>query len=307
MVAACVFGVSLANAELIERGDLFVKFDGGIAPLALPRNTNAPISVRVEGTIKTLSGERPPALRWIVIAINRGGRIDTKGLPLCRRSQIEPSTSKEALAACRPALVGEGRYVGAVSLSEQNAFPLQGRILAFNAIVNGRRAILAHVYGKSPVPNSRVLVFHIRSSGGTYGTILTAALPARLNRYGYLKRITLNLHRHFRYRGRAHSYLSAACAAPAGFTSASFPFVRVAMTFSDGRKLASTLTRTCQVRNPSPNPRARLAAPDTLHRAASSVGQMALPFGRPASYPRSALHSPVAHAGYETGSRRERR
>jgi hypothetical protein len=248
LVAVSLFAASMADAELIERGDLFVKFEGGIAPLSLPRDTNAPISVRVAGTIKTLSGDRPPALRWITIAINRGGRIDTKGLPLCRRSQIEPATTKEALAACGPALVGEGRYVGAVSLPEQNAFPLHGRILAFNAIVDGRRAILAHVYGESPVPNSRILVFHIRNSGGTYGTILTAALPVRLNRYGYLKKITLDLRRHFRYRGRVHSYLTAACAAPAGFTSASFPFVRVAMTFSDGRKLASTLTRTCRVR-----------------------------------------------------------
>lgn len=248
MVAACVFGVSLANAELIERGDLFVKFDGGIAPNTLPRDVNAPIAVRVDGTIKTLSGDRPPALRWIAIGINRGGRIDTKGLPLCRRSQIEPATSKEALAVCGPALVGEGRYVGAVSLSEQNAFPLQGRILAFNAIVNGQRAILAHVYGSNPVPNSRILVFHIHNSGGTFRTILTASLPARLNHYGYLKRIILNLRRKFIYRGRVHSYLTAACAAPPGINVAAFPFVRVSMTFSDGRKLASTLIRTCRVR-----------------------------------------------------------
>lgn len=248
LVAACVFGVSLANAELIERGDLFVKFDGGIAPNTLPRDVNAPIAVRVDGTIRTLSGDRPPALRWIAIGINRGGRIDTKGLPLCRRSQIEPATSKEALAVCGPALVGEGRYVGAVSLSEQNAFPLQGRILAFNAIVNGQRAILAHVYGSNPVPNSRILVFHIHDSGGTFRTILTASLPARLNHYGYLKRITLNLRRKFVYRGRVHSYLTAACAAPSGINIAAFPFVRVSMTFSDGRKLASTLTRTCRVR-----------------------------------------------------------
>jgi hypothetical protein len=249
LAAGCVFGASIASAELVERGDLFVRFDGGIFPTALPRHATAPISVRVEGTIKTLSGKRPPALRWIAIAINRGGRIDTKGLPTCRRSQLEPATAREALAACRPALVGEGRYVAAVSLPEQAAFPLRGRILAFNAIVDGQRAILAHVYGKDPVPNSRIIVFHIRHSGGAFGTILAAALPARLNRYGYLKRISLDLSRSFVYRGRARSYLTAACAAPPGFTSAVFPFVRVSMTFSDGRRLASSLIRTCRVRD----------------------------------------------------------
>jgi hypothetical protein len=247
LMAAGIFGTSMANAELIERGNLFIKFAGGIAPTSLPRHANAPIAVRVDGTVRTLSGERPPALRWITIAINRGGRIDTRGLPLCSRPQIEAVSSAQALASCRAALVGEGRYIAGVSFPEQATFPLQGRILAFNARVDGRRAILAHVYGNDPFPNSRVFVFHIRQARGTFGTILTAALPAALNRNGYLKRIVLNLRRTFTYRGRVHSYLSAACAAPQGFTSALFPFVRVGMTFADGRKLASTLIRSCRV------------------------------------------------------------
>lgn len=245
---ACFFGASLASAELVERGDLFVKFSGGISPTALPRHANAPISVRVDGTVRTLSGERPPALRWIAIAINRGGRIDTRGLPVCRRSEIESVSSRQALTACRPALVGRGRYAAGVTFPEQQAFPLRGRILAFNARVGGRRAILAHVYGTDPFPNSRVFVFRIRQSRGTYGTVLTAALPASLNKSGYLKRIVLDLRRDFVHRGRSHSYLSAACAAPPGFTAAVFPFVRVSMTFADGRKLASALIRTCTVR-----------------------------------------------------------
>lgn len=247
LLLVVLLGAAVANAELVERGDLFVKFDGGIAPTALPRNSQAPISVRIDGTVRTLSGERPPALRFISIAINKGGKLDTRGLPTCRRSELEPATARQALEACRPALVGEGRYLAALALPEQANFPLQGRVLAFNAVVGGERAILAHVYGQDPVPNSRVFVFHIRHGSGTFGTVLTAALPARLNRHGYLRKISLTLQRNFVYRGRRHSYLSAACAAPAGFNSASFPFVRVGMTFSDRRTLASTLIRTCHV------------------------------------------------------------
>jgi hypothetical protein len=248
LAAALVFGAALANAELVERGNLFVKFDGGIAPTTLPRHANAPISVRVDGTIRTLSGERPPALRFISIAINQGGRIETRGLPLCRRSQIEAVSSARALAACGDALVGSGRFSAAVSFPEQTALPLHGKILAFNARIHGGRAILAHIYGTDPFPNSRIFVFHIRRTQGTYGTVLTAALPASINRYGYLKRIILNLQRDFVRGGRARSYLSAACAAPEGARLAVFPFVRVAMTFADDRKLASTLIRTCRVR-----------------------------------------------------------
>jgi hypothetical protein len=250
--ATCFLVASVAQAELVERGDLFVKFQGGIFPTALPRHVNAPITVSIDGTIKTLSGARPPALRFISIAINKGGTIDTKGLPRCERSQLEPATSEQALEACRPALVGEGRYRAALALPEQASFPLRGRVLAFNAVVGGKPAILAHVYGQDPVPNSRVLIFHIHHSHGTFGTILTASLPASLNRNGYLKQISLDLRRDFVYRGRRRSYLSAACAAPDGFTSAAFPFVRVGMTFADGRKLASTLIRSCRVQRQAP-------------------------------------------------------
>jgi hypothetical protein len=247
LASACLLVAGVANAELVERGNLFVKFDGGIAPTALPRTAKAPIGVRVDGTVRVLSGERPPALRHISIAINRGGILDTRGLPTCRRSQIEPATSVQALEACAPALVGEGRYVGALALPEQDRFPLQGRVLAFNAVVDGQRAILAHVYGGDPVPNSRIIVFHIHQSHGTFGTVFSAALPARLNRSGYLKKISLNLRRNYVYGGVRHSYLSAACSAPSGFTSATFPFSKVSMTFADGRELSSTLIRTCRV------------------------------------------------------------
>jgi hypothetical protein len=250
LAVACLWFVSLAGAELVERGNLFVKFDGGIFPTKLPRDANAPISVRVTGTVRTLSGEHPPALRRIAIAINRGGRVETRGLPTCRRASIEAATSAQALANCRGALVGEGSYLAAVSFPDQSAFPLNGRVLAFNARVGGGRAILAHVYGTYPFPNSRIIVFHIRKAQGTFGTVISASLPASTNRHGYLKRIELDLYRRFVYRGRVHSYLSAACAAPAGFRSALFPFVRVSMDFADGRDLASTLIRSCRVRGP---------------------------------------------------------
>lgn len=246
--AMLVLGAAIAKGELTERGDLFVRFDGGISPRELPRQSRGAIAVRVEGTIKTLSGERPPALRRISIEINRGGSIDTRGLARCTQAQLEARTGKQALEVCGDALVGRGRYVGDFAFPEQNAFPLRGRILAFNAVVDGQRAILAHVYASSPFPATRIVIFRIRRTKGTFGTVLVASLPASLNRNGYLKEIRLNLHRTYEYRGRKRSYLGAECAAPAGFTIGIFPFARGSMGFADGRKLSSVLIRTCKVR-----------------------------------------------------------
>jgi hypothetical protein len=250
LAAAFVALAAVAQAELSERGNLFVKFDGGIAPQSLPRHERGPIAVRVEGTIRTLSGERPPALRQIVIAVNRGGSLDTEGLPVCRRRQLEARSSEQAMRVCGDALVGQGHYDGAYAFPEQDAFPLHGHILAFNAIVDGRRAILAHAFGSKPFPATRIITFRIRHSRGTFGTVLVGDLPPSLNRSGYLKEIKLVLHRSYVYRGRRHSYIGAKCSAPSGTRIGVFAFARVSMAFADGRRLASTLIRSCSVKEP---------------------------------------------------------
>lgn len=250
LATACfaLAGASLAHAELAEHGDLFIRFSGGIEPNALPRHDRAPIAVRMTGVIKTLSGERPPSVRRISIALNRGGKIDSSGLPVCERRAIEPSSSRAALERCRAALVGTGSYVADIAFPEQDEFRSRGRILAFNAVVDGEEAILAHVYGDKPVPITRIIVFRIRETDGTYGTILSGNLPRSLIRWGYLKSISLDFQRTYSYRGERRSYISAACTAPAGFPGAVFPFARASMGFEDGRTLSSTLTRSCKVR-----------------------------------------------------------
>ena len=48
LAAALLLSIATsADAELVERGGLFVRFQGGLAPTALPRDSLAPISVSV--------------------------------------------------------------------------------------------------------------------------------------------------------------------------------------------------------------------------------------------------------------------
>jgi hypothetical protein len=252
MLIAISLGLAIpppAQAELTQRGNLFVSFEGGIAPAALPRQRPAPIAIEIAGTIRSLSGERPPALRAIRIELNRGGHLDTTGLPICPRRRIEDASDVHALEACRGALVGTGSYAARTAFPEQDLSPADGSILAFNSRVNGHDAILAHVYGSEPAPTTRIFFFHIRRpSQGTYGTALRGYLPPSLNRWGFLRHISLRLHRRYAYRGRIRSYVSAACEAPPGFPGASFSFARASMTFEDGRELFSVLNRSCRVR-----------------------------------------------------------
>lgn len=249
-LAAAVLGLGTppaARAELTERGDLFVRFKGGIDPTALPRTHRAPIAVSVAGTVKTLSGKRPPSLRRIRIELNKGGVLDSRGLPVCRYGDLRAASPRQAMAVCGGAKVGAGAYLARTAFPEQETFPSSGRIIAFNAIYEGHRAILAHIYGGRPVPITRIIVFHIRRGAGTFGTILTGHLPDSLNHYGYVVGIYLKLFRRYTFQGEPRSYISAACAAPPGFGIASFPFARASMRFADGRRLSSTLTRSCRV------------------------------------------------------------
>jgi hypothetical protein len=241
-------GAATAAAELTQKGNLFIRFDGGISPRALPRHELAPISVRIEGTVRVPSGERP-SLRRIRIAVNRAGRLTTQGLPVCGRNQIDPATPSEALAACGPSLVGAGGIVARTSLADdQSATTARADVLLFNSVRDGRPVILGHVYQTQPTPIARSIVFAIRRTGGAFGTVITGEIPKGINNHGYLKSIFLQLERRYVYRGRPRSYLSAACAAPTGFPGATFPFARASMTFEDGRTLSSTLVRSCKVK-----------------------------------------------------------
>lgn len=238
-----------ASASVVEqRRGVRVSFDGKLTPHVLPRHGTAPVGIVVDARIGATGGEDPPQLRRITIAINRNGRFDSKGLPACRVDQIQPSTTDGALAACRRSLVGEGQFSANVKLPQQSPFPSAGKVLAFNGKVNGKPAILAHIYGTDPAPTSTVLPFLLRAGRGTYGTTLEASLPQATGSWGYVTGLRMTLRRSFSYRGHSRSFLSAGCPAPAGFPSAAFPLAKTSFAFAGNLTLDAVLTRTCRAR-----------------------------------------------------------
>lgn len=237
--------VSLAGAETLQRGNLRVALDGQITPQRLPREGLAPVTVAVKTKITSASVKKKPAqLQKISIAINRHGRLDPTGLPLCEVSDIQPSTTEKALEACGDSLVGQGHFSATVALTKQATFPSQGKMFAFNGTYKGKPAILAHVYGTEPVPTSVTLPFVITKSKGTFGTTLTTTLPQAGS--SYVTGLDLTLNRRFTYKGKQRSYASAGCPAPKGTSQVAFPFARVDYVFVGGKRLSSTLTRSCR-------------------------------------------------------------
>jgi hypothetical protein len=238
---------SLANAEVIQRGGLRVTVEGELTPQKLPRQGGAPIHVSIGTKIASSKGGDPPQLRKIAIAINRYGRFDSKGLPTCTERDIQPATTQSALAACGPSLVGTGHFSAKILFKQQVPYPASGKLYAFSGTYKGKPAILAHVYGKKPVPTSFTFPFVLQKAKGTFGTVLSASFPEVTGNAGYVTGLSLSLGKVFRANGKAHSFLSASCPAPKGLSRAPFSLAKATLSFP-GRTLSTTLTRSCKVR-----------------------------------------------------------
>jgi hypothetical protein len=248
LVATVLFS-SLALGEVGQDGTVRVSVSGDLSPSKLPRKGTAPIAVSVGGKISSTDKSLGlPQLEKMSIAINRYGHLDTRGLPRCRMGEIDPSTNQEALAVCRSSLIGEGSFSADVKLPEQSPFPSEGRVLAFNGRLNGHPAVLAHIYGKRPLPTSIVLPFVITGTRGTFGTLLSASLPQVTGEWGYVTGLSMTLKRKFTYKGKSRSYLSAGCPAPTGLRRLSFPLARTSFVFASGATVITTLTRHCRVK-----------------------------------------------------------
>jgi hypothetical protein len=236
LAAFCL--AAAAVAEVAQRDGVRVVVAGGMSPTELPRS-DIPVAVSMSGHISATVPGALPKLETISIAINSHGKLRGSDLPACRLGRISPSTTAEALAACRSSLIGAGHFSADVKIPEQSPFPSAGKILAFNGRLRGRPAIFAHVYGTDPVPTSYVLSFAIHRGRGTYGTLLQAALPQVTGEWGYVTGVSLSLQPRF---------VTASCPAPPGFPGAVFPLMKTSFGFAGGLTLDSTLTRSCRVR-----------------------------------------------------------
>jgi hypothetical protein len=222
---------------------------GDLAPKALPRTGLAPVSVSLGGDLSTTDGSDLPRLRTLRIEINRGGRLEEQGLPECPLSEIAVATSDRAAAACHGALVGSGSFHANIVLHGQAPYPTTGKLLLFNGRSGGKPVLFGHIYASHPFATSFVITFKIAErTHGTFGTVLSASLPEALGNWGYVTGIEMKLSRRYTFKGKRHSYLSAGCPAPKGLGAVPFPLLKASFGFDGGRKLKSTLNKTCKAR-----------------------------------------------------------
>jgi hypothetical protein len=248
-LAALVCGAVAVSAagERTQDGSLIVTLDGGLSPLALPRHEAAPVAVRLAGGLQTTDGTLLPRVKRVELDLPGQGVLDTTGLPGCPAQRLRNATTEAALAACRDALVGHGSLEAQVNIPNQDPFPVQAKILAFNGTVNGRRAVIFHAFAAHP-PTVVVLPFLLRLERKDFRTRLVADLPPELGPWPHFARFQVSLFRRFEYRGRERSYISASCPIPKAFTAGFFSFAKADFTLADGRRVGTSITRSCRAR-----------------------------------------------------------
>jgi len=242
-VAAALATAAVANALIVQVGDLILKADGGFAPKALPKFENAPIKIYGGGSLSTKSGELPPILDTINIEFDRHGAVDTLGLPVCRQGQLEATTSPQARKACPNAIVGKGNGSAVVQFPESKPIPVSSPITIFNGPKKGRNdTILAHAYTTVPVPTTFIVPVVIEKiNKGVYGYRTEAKIPKIANEYGHPISGNLTIDRKWTFKGKKHSYVNARC--ETGHLQA-----RVEATFKNGDFLSGVFIRPCKVR-----------------------------------------------------------
>ena len=239
---------AIANAATFQWEGLRVTFNAEFKPHDLPRDKPAPVSIAVEGKIATADGSHPPALRNLEIKLNRNGRLDSTGLPVCRAPALQSTSTETALSRCGPALVGSGSFRAVVTLDRE--IETSGKILAFNSRKQGKEALLLHLFSGIPVRFTLVVPLKIgHHSEGEFGTVMRARIPKLAGGLGSVTEIALTVGRRFSFHGERRSYVSAACGAPARLPGAVFHFARASFHFEDHKPISPPpLLKGCSVR-----------------------------------------------------------
>ncbi len=244
-VALLALPAVATRAEVTSTHDTIIRFDSRIFPRVLPRAHEAPVSIHIDGRLRSRGHSEPAALTKLELDIHRAARVLRRGLPVCPIGRIDPASTAKALAACPGSRIGYGRIEAESKFPGERHFVFNGRATLFNGeLRGGRPAILIHVFNRVP-PSSFVFPFTISHGHGIYGTALTAHF--RLGRWSRITAFRLVLGRTFRQGGADRSFLSASCPAPRGFSVGISPFVRATLTFADRTSTRIAVVGSCRV------------------------------------------------------------
>ena len=103
---------------------------------------------------------------------------------------------------------------------------------------NGHPVFIFHVYAHVPAPTTFITTAEIGKSSGLYGTSVYIKIPTIVAGQGSLSFAELSIHKKWASKGKEQTLLYGTC--PTGHF-----FVRGALTFKGGFKMAGKVVRSC--------------------------------------------------------------
>lgn len=238
LVALGALAIAGASAQIVRVGNLEMEIDGNVSPKALPKRKPAPITLNLEGSLKTVDGTHPPAAKEVFLEFDRNGHLNTKGLATCTMGKLQSTLTTQARRSCGAALIGVGRAEAQVKFPEQAPFKAGGPLLIFNGSKGAKQKLLIHVYAKVPAPTTFVTQAVIGKGKGPYGISARIKVPTITSGQGSLIGFKARIAKKFSFRGKRQSVLTATC--KTGRLRARGDFI-----FAQGPKLSGSVTRSC--------------------------------------------------------------
>jgi len=236
LIAISVAGIAMAGGAqpvTVKAGNLEVTYNGKFTPSTLPKNKLAPISLQASGSIKTLDGTHPPALKEVILETDKNGAINTKGIPVCTSGKLQARDTKAAEKVCGKSIIGTGNTTVEVQFPEQRPVLVNSKLLVINGGTSGGKTTLfIHAYFSAPVTGAIVTTVKIKKvHNGRYGLKSVASIPKIANGAGSVKSFNLTINK--------KGVLTAKC--PDGKLQAKATGV-----FADGTKATGSIVRTCK-------------------------------------------------------------
>lgn len=187
-------------------------FSGSIRPTSLPKHGFAPITAKVNLDITSGDSNPPPKMQTATATFDNQVKVNFRGLPVCRPSQLENTDPPAARKACRSSIIGTGFSDAKVTFPDQAPIDAPSAVTLFNgAPVGGRPQIIIHAYLTIPAPTTFIVPGVLRKIAGGKQQI-TFQVPPIAGGYGTLTHFDTTIGRKFKFHGHSESYANAKCA-----------------------------------------------------------------------------------------------
>jgi hypothetical protein len=243
MALGALIALSVAGSASAERavsGNLEINVDGGFSPKVLSKKKLTPISLTAKGTIKTLDGSHPPALKEFLLESDKNATINVKGFPTCTSGKLQSTDTAHAEKACKSAIIGKGTTDVEIEFAESKPVLVHSKLLVINGgFRGGVTTLFIHAYITVPTPAAIVTTVKIKKiHKGRFGLLSTASIPKIAGGAGSVTGFSLKINKKYTFKGKKMSILSAKC--PDGKLEAHGTAV-----FKDGTRLSADFVKPC--------------------------------------------------------------